>query len=200
MENRVSMIWTKLGISVGVAGAYCIIAGHFLVMFPELDLWREIIAGVLGGIGIVVLALGLRGAKRRKAAAVADEPASLGLDARYWGIMIIAMGGIALFIQPLFRFGEKPVVVAAKTPPPKPAPEPPPPPPPPEPVTNAPFVFPKVKLQGVIVRGAQSAVIIQGRSFSTGDLIEGARIKDIRANGIWLEHQEESLWVKLDAN
>lgn len=61
-------------------------------------------------------------------------------------------------------------------------------PPEPAPVaSNAPVTFPAIKLQGMILRGQQSVIIVDGKSFGLGEEIEGAIVKEITRAGAVLE-------------
>ena len=179
------MIWTILGVALGVAGAFCIVAAELLRAFPALDGWRGLLAAALAAVGATV---GLTGMFWRRAHPVTDEEIrqslSFKLGRPFWGAMLLACAGIALFIQPM---GTKETAVA---PPPPVRPVPPPPPvvkvEPPT-VTNAPVKFPTLKIQGCIMVGGQPVVLIGGAAFGVGDQVQGLTVKSVTREGAVME-------------
>jgi hypothetical protein len=176
------MIWTILGVAVGVAGAFCIVAAELLRAFPVLDGWRGVIAAVLAALGATV---GLTGMLRRRALPETDEETSPGLTGKFglpfWGAMLLVGAGIVLFIQPMRR--AEPV---ARPAPVRPAPSPvvkaaPPP------ITNAPVVFPPLKIQGCIIVGDQPVVLIDGEAFGVGDQVHGLTVKSLTREAVVME-------------
>jgi hypothetical protein len=187
------MIWTILGVALGVAGAFCIVASELLRAWPVLDGWRGVIATVLAAFGATV---GLTGMFWRRAHPEIDEETRQSLAFKlgrpFWGAMLLAGAGIALFIQPL-RTKE-----AAVAPPPPARPAPPPvvkaePPP----VTNAPMKFPALKIQGVILVGDQPVVLIDGEAFGVGDQVQGVTVKSVTREGVVMELRGETKKYKV---
>ena len=177
------MIWTILGVALAVAGAFCIVAAELLRAFPVLDGWRGLLAAVLAALGATV---GLTGMFWRRAHPELDEETRQSLAFKlgrpFWGVMLLACAGIALFIQPLRT------KMAALTPPPPARPAPPPvvkaePPP----VTNAPVTFPALKIQGCIVVGDQPVVLIDGEAFGVGDQVRGVTVKSVTREAVVME-------------
>ncbi len=187
------MIWTILGVALGVAGAFCIVAAELLRAFPALDGWRGVIAAVLAACGATV---GLTGMFHRRAHPETDEETrqslSFKLGRPFWGAMLLAGAGIALFIQPL-RTKE-----AAVAPPPPARPVPPvvvkaaPPT-----VTNAPVKFPALKIQGCIMVGDQPVVLINGEAFGVGDQVQGVTVKSVTREGALMELGSETKLYKV---
>lgn len=186
------MIWTILGVALGVAGAFCILAAELLRAFPALDGWRGVLAAVLAAVGATV---GLTGMFQRRAHPETDEETrqslSFKLGRPFWGAMLLACAGIALFIQPL-RTNE----TAAAPPPPAPAPPPvvkaePPP------ATNAPVAFPALKIQGCIIVGDQPVVLIDGEAFAVGDQVRGLNVKSVTREGVVLERAGQTKTYKV---
>lgn len=182
------MIWTILGVSVGVVAIFCVAMSELLVGNPAFEAHRAECAVALGIAGIIVWLIGRHRERKRQAAPDEDgdvRPFML-LDPRYWGPMLIILGITTVFIQTLRQKPE--VVVLAKTPTPK-AVVPPPAPVVVVPVTNAPVVFPRLKVQGVIVSPGQSFVIINGRSYGVGDQVEDVVVKEITRTGATIEKE-----------
>ncbi len=179
------MIWTILGVALGVAGVFCIVAAELLRAFPALDGWRGVIAAVLAVCGATV---GLTGMFWRRAHPEIDEETrqtmAFKLGRPFWGAMLLACAGIALFIQPM-RSKE-----AAVAPPPPPPARPTPPPvvkAEPPPVTNAPVKFPALKIQGFIMVGEQPVVLIGGEAYAVGDQVQGVTVKSVTREGVVME-------------
>ena len=189
------MIWTMLGIAMGVMAAYCMIASFLLATFPALNSWRALIAAAFAAQAVFAWFLGRRKAQRRAADQSKEElwPPS---DLRFHGAMLLIIAGITLFIHPLFwRKQEPPPAVAVRPPSKPPVVAPPPAPPPPAVV---PVVFPKLKLQGLIIRDNNSMAIINGQSYGVGDTVEGAVVKAIERNQVILELGSEVQTLKLE--
>ena len=187
------MIWTILGVALGVAGAFCIVAAELLRAWPALDAWRGVVAAVLAVLGATV---GLTGMFHRRAHPETDEETRQSLAYKlgrpFWGAMLLAGAGIALFIQPL-RTGE-----TAVAPPPPSRPVPPPlvkavPPP----VTNAPVIFPPLKIQGCIIVGDQPVVLIDGEAFGVGDQVHGLTVKSLTREAVVMERGGETKKYKV---
>jgi len=189
------MIWTMLGIAMGVMAAFCMIASFLLATYPVLDSWRALIAAAFAAQAVFAWFLGRRKAQRRAADQSKEElwPPS---DLRFHGAMLLVIAGITLFIHPLFWRKQEPPAVAVR-PPLKPAPVVIPPPPPPPPAV-VPMVFPKLKLQGLIIRADNSMAIINGQSYAVGDTVEGAVVKAIERDRVMVELGGEVQTLKLE--
>ena len=61
----------------------------------------------------------------------------------------------------------------------------------------APVTFPSVKIQGIVIRDARSAVIVKGRTYLVGDQIDGATIKEITRETVTLEKSSEVKIISL---
>jgi hypothetical protein len=189
------MVWTILGLSVGILAFFCIATAEFLAGNPIFEPFRPHLAiglGVLGGVAWVT---------GRILAARKDEAAPrsfLLADLRYWGPMFLVLGLITVFIQPL-RFSktikhsppQKPAIVKVVPPPPKP-------PEPVAPVAKAPAVFPNLKVQGVLFGGSEPVAIVNGQSYMVGDHIGEVVVKAIERNGVMLEIAGEVKFLALN--
>jgi hypothetical protein len=191
-DNQRSMIWTILGLSVGILALFCIATAEFLVGTPIFEPFRAHIAIALGVSGGVAWLVG-RFITSRKAG---DAPRGFLLaDLRYWGPMFVVMALITIFIRPL-RFTEpaKPAAprkpeVAKVVPVQKP-----------QPVVQtakaAPHVFPKLKIGGIIFgRNSAPVVLLNGRSYVAGDQIGEVTVKAIERNGVVLEMSGEAKFL-----
>lgn len=179
---------------MGVMAAFCMIASFLLASFTSLDSWRYPIAAGFAALAVVLGFLGQMKARRRAVAPLREETWPPG-DLRFHGAMLLVIAGITLFIHPLFwRKAEKPVPVAVR-PPPKPTPVVSPPPPPP---TNVPVVFPKLKLQGLIIRANNSMAIINGQSYGVGDTVNGVVVKAIERDRVTVELGGEVQTLKME--
>lgn len=181
------MIWTILGVAVGVAGAFCILASELLYAFPALDGWRGVIAAVLAACGATVALTALLKARAQpEPEPDAEEGQSLSfkLGRPFWGAMLLVCAGIALFIQPLrLRETAAPPTPAAVAPAPPPVVKAVPPPAP----MNPPVVFPPLKIQGCIMVGNRPVVLINGKSFAVGDQVQGLTVKSVTREGVVME-------------
>lgn len=195
------MIWTFLGIAVGVAAAFCILASFLLVKFPVLDQWRLWIAAVFALLGVAGWFHG-RHKARQRAALPPDEAEAVWppSDKRFQGIMLVVFAFIVLFIQPLFGRKAPPPAsapVMVRRPPPPELDSNPPPVQPPPPVVS-PATFPNLKLQGVILRANVREAIINGHSYGIGDAVEGAVLKAVERDHVILEMSGQTRILKLD--
>jgi hypothetical protein len=189
------MIWTILGVSVGVVAIFCVAVAELFVGMPVFEQHRPHIAIVLSLLGATAWFFGRHIAKRR--VPTADEGAGHKtfalFDLRYWGPMLVVFGAITIFIQTLRPLPQ--VVVQARSAPPAAIPPPAPKLPPPH--TNPPVVFPPLKLQGVILHVDSSVVIIGGRSYGVGDQVNGVVVKEINREGAIVEKGGETRTLSL---
>jgi hypothetical protein len=183
------MIWTILGVSVAILAFFCISVAETLVGKPIFENNRAYLALVLGAAGVAAWFLGRHLARGRQNSNAEGEEADskqfVLLDLRYWGPMFLALGMITLFIRPLRSKKNEEVHL--------------PPPPPPKPVaivevpaqpqprTNAPVIFPRLKMQAVFLEESQPSTIIDGQSYGVGDHVGKATIKAISRAGVTLE-------------
>ncbi len=194
-------IWSILGISVAVVAAFCITV---LEAFQDKRYYEDYkwhACALLLIAGFVTLVLGFRRRPRSKTNEDEDSPAGNPDDEEleelsfnlttgtYWGAMLIALGICLICIVPRFSASkavEAPVKVVQKT----------------NEITNAIAVappvtitnpappgltFPDVQLQGIIFNPTNPLVIIQGKTFGTGEYVEDARISAITQSNITLE-------------
>ena len=177
------MIRTILGISVGVAGAFCILASELLFSFPKLGSYRAYLAILLTVLALVVWFSGWHQARQRRLESEEQEKLSIALDLRYWGVMFLLLAGISLFIQP-FRRHKLPLAanpVQPATPSTKVMP------PPPAPAAIRPPDFPRLNIQGYVLRASESVVFIGGGSYGIGDEVLGMSVKSVAREGVTME-------------
>ena len=181
------MIRTILGISVGVAGAFCILASELLFSFPQLGSYRAYLAILLAVLALVVWFSGWHQARQRLRESDEQENFSIARDLRYWGVMFLLLAGISLFIQPFRRHKlalaanpVQPTSLSAKVMPPTPAPTP-------APAEIRPPDFPRLNIQGYVLRANESVVFIAGGSYGIGDEVLGMSVKSVAREGVTME-------------
>jgi MFS family permease len=192
-------IWTQLGVSAGITAVFAILLAEY---FQQTDLYRVArwyAFAVFIAAGVVLSLLGfLRPAARLKrdqnTGQETDENNS-GAQIRFWGPIFILFACVVLVIpfQPkelpvaarVVRTNQTSALVATV---PAPAPE----------VSETNAVFPEIKIQGLVYRPPNNAVIIKGRSYFVGDNIENARLFAIYPTGIVLEIDGHYQTVPID--
>lgn len=196
------MIWNVLGIAVGVAAFFCIVASELLRAFPKLEAWRTILAGVLAALGVAVWLAGkIRARARSKPQAEEQENISARLGLPFWGAMLVVLAGIVLFIQPLRRsepvrhlpLTATPVVPTNKLPTnimPTNIIQ--------TPVTNRAVAFPPLKIQGLILADGNPVVLIDGKSFGVGEEVKGCTVKSVKRDGVLMEKDGATQFYKVD--
>ena len=178
------MIRTILGISVGVAGAFCILASELLFSFPKLGSYRAYLAILLTVLALVVWFSGWHQARQRRLESEEQEKLSIALDLRYWGVMFLLLAVISLFIRPFRRHklprAADPVKLAVPSlkvmPPAAPVP-----------VAIPPPDFPRLNIQGYVLRANESVVFIGGGSYGIGDEVLGMSVKSVAREGVTME-------------
>lgn len=207
-------IWSRLGLSVAAAAVFCIAVMELFQDKTYYQLLKWYAAATFGVVGLALAFAGWRLWVRGKRL-VGDVPKSsseyddadsaplppplrLASHLAFWGPMLIIFGAIVFFI-PYKDKAVQPVaarIVAQE----KPEPKPPPPEPPPvqEVVVPKPLTFPELKIQGMVYRPPNSAIIINGKSFFVGDAIEDAEIVAIESNTVTLELNGQRKIVMLD--
>jgi hypothetical protein len=187
------MIWIVLGIALGVAGAFCIMASELLRAFPKLDTWRAETAVGFAVLGVVVWLVGkIRAGARPRPLAEEQANISTRLGLPFWGAMLMVLAGIVMFIQPLRR-QEVALTPAPASPPASllppatalPA------------VTNKPNIFPPLKIQGFILVGTNPVVLINGEAFGVGDRLLGLTVKSVTREGALMEMGSETKLYKV---
>jgi hypothetical protein len=184
------MIWTILGISVAIMGVFCISMAETLVGKPLFENNRPYIAIATAVAGVATWLFGYHlGVKqRRKRDGTTDSTPFVLFDLRYWGPMLIVFGMITLFIRPL-RQSKEAGASAPRPPSPKVLPT--------EPV-KTPVVFPRLKMQGLILRSTRQVAIINGEAYTVGDHVGDVLVKAIDRSGVTLELRGEVKSLRLD--
>ena len=182
------MIWTILGISVAVLAVFSISVAEMLVGKPIFENNREYIAGALAAAGVAAFLVG-RAIEGRRETPEGEEGSRrfLLFDLRYWGPILIAFGVITIFIRPLKQSKVEQIYAAVKDVPKKILPQPEPE----IPASNAPVVFPDLKMQGVIFRQQRPFAIINGNSYTVGDRLGDVVVRAIERNSVLLELEGE---------
>ena len=189
------MIKKILVVSLAVAALFGLGMAQLVVGHPFFEPHRRHLAIALGGLGLVAWLIGWFLVRKHADDESSDERRVNWLcDFRYWGPMLSVLGGVTLCIQTLpddvafvrrllgLDSGKKAVAVARAAPPP---------------VPQAPVIFPSVKIQGIVIRDARSAVIVKGRTYLVGDQIDGATIKEITRETVTLEKSSEVKIISL---
>ena len=189
------MIKKILVVSLAVAALFGLGMAQLVVGHPFFEPHRRHLAIALGGLGLVAWLIGWFLVRKHADDESSDERRVNWLcDFRYWGPMLSVLGGVTLCIQTLpddvafvrrllgLDSGKKAVAVARAAPPP---------------VPQAPVIFPSVKIQGIVIRDARSAVIVKGRSYFVGDLIGDATVKEITRDAMTLEKSNQVKIVSL---
>ena len=192
--QRVSMPKSILATSVTIITLFYVAVAELLVGRSFFEDYRRIVALALGLLGLCAWLVGwYLTQKRAESEAAGDEKRILLFDFRYWGSMLVLLGGLTLCVQTLadgvalvrrlcgMTDGKKPVVALAV---PRPAP--------------APVTFPTFKIQGIVIRDARSAIIVRGRSYFVGDRIGDATVKEITREAVTLEKSNAVKLISLD--
>ena len=172
-----------IGVSAAIMAVFYVAVAELLVGRPIFEDYRRVVALALGLLGLCAWVAGWYLTQKRAESETADDKKRFLLhDFRYWGPMLILLGGLTLCVQTLadgvalvrrlcgMADDKKPVVALAV---PRKAP--------------APVTFPSFKIQGIVIRDARSAVIVRGRSYFVGDLIGDATVKEITREAVTLE-------------
>ena len=169
-------IWSRLGVSVAIAALFCILLTEFCQQRAFYQAARWYGCGTFIAAGIAFATIGLvRQRQRRQAQEILDGSKSGRSYAHFlfWGPVLFTFGAIILFIP--YRPKEAVALPVAARSIGSPQTSAPPasviPPVKEESVTNAPLVFPDLKIQGVVLRSPKNAVIVSGRTYFVGDFI-----------------------------
>jgi hypothetical protein len=206
-------IWSRLGLSVAAAAIFCIAVMELFQDKTYYQLLKWYAAAILGVVGLATAFTGWRlwvrgrrlvGAPVQTSSEYADGesgplPPELRLASHlaFWGPILVIYGAIIFFI-PYKDKTAQPVAARVATPE-KPAEKPVEPPSPiKEVVVPKPLTFPDLKIQGMVFRPPNSAIIINGKSFFVGDAIENAEIVAIDSNTVTLELNGQRKIVMID--
>ena len=178
------MIRTILGISVSVAGVFCIVASELLFSFPKLGAYRAHLAILLGVLALGMWCSGWHRARQQPQTSEEREKFSVALNLPYWGVMFLLLAVISLFIRPFRRHklprAADPVKLAVPSlkvmPPAAPVP-----------VAIPPPDFPRLNIQGYVLRANDSVVFIAGGSYGIGDAVLGMSVKSVTREGVTME-------------
>lgn len=184
-------IWGRLGISVAIVATFSIIMTEVLQdkIFYEKHRW--VICGALIVMGLFLLVVGhfvnrqLRASRTTEDGEPPPSPFIL-VNMEYWGLMLTIFGIIVVFIVPFKKVEARegapaPAKKVEKTSaPPKTnvvvAP----------PITNR-VTFPKLRLQGVVLREPRPSALINGRTYFVGDLVEGVKVFSVNPTSAVVE-------------
>ena len=207
-------IWSRLGLSVAAAAVFCIVVMELFQDKTYYQLLKWYAAATFGVLGLVIAFTGWRIWRQNRHLLSIGTPASseygdegesvvlppplrLASHLLFWGPILLVYGTIVFFIP--YKDKDAQPVVARAVPVEKPKPpEPQPPPPPKEVEVPKPITFPELKIQGMVFRPPNSAIIINGKSFFVGDAIESAEIVAIDSNTVTLELSGQRKIVMID--
>ena len=176
---------------MAIVAVFCVSVAELLVGHPVFERSRGYIAAIFAVSGIAAWFLGRFLGRRRLANKPEDEAKVFVLfDLRYWGPMFLALGIITLFIDTI-KLRETNTAVAVTPPPPPKKVEPVVAVVEPAPTPKLPVDFPPVKVQGIIFRENNSSVILNGRSYEQGDVVDDMTVKEITRETVRLEKSGE---------
>ena len=178
--------------STAVVAAFYIAATEFIQPSAFYQVYKWHSCAALGGVGLVFLAVGFSINRRRFYSAKANgseyEGTFILADLSFWGMVLFVCASTMIFLLPTYRAplvqarplrttsvpttNSIPVTV-------KPMPMP------------ARREFPSLMLQGITYQGRNSSVLINGKTFFTGDHVHGARIVNITRTTASLEMEGE---------
>jgi hypothetical protein len=201
-------IWGRLGISVAIVAMFSIVMIEALQGKTFYQVYRWAICAVLLAMGTFLLLVG--GFVNRKIReSQRDDPEGptgpfLLVNLQYWGLMLTIFGIIVIFIVPFQKVEAREAKAAApkekvvkKVVPAMVTNEPPKPPPAPAPPPPKPVVFPELKLQGIVYRGADSSALINGRTYFVGDIIADAKLMSISETNVVVERDGQQKVLQL---
>jgi len=188
--------WGKLGISVAFVASFSMIMNALLRHNAFYEKHRWLICGFLAAVGLLLLVAGhlinrqIRTNRLTEDGEAPPDPFIL-VNMEYWGLMLVIFGVIVLFIAPLKRVeagATQPTKkMAATTVTPK------------TDITEIKTVtFPKLRLQGIIVREPRPSALINGRTYFVGDLVEGVKVLSVEPNSVVVEFQGRQEALLLD--
>ena len=181
------MIRIVLGIALGLAAAFYIVAAEVLRAFPRLDHWRAEISAGLAVLGVALWLVGkIRARVGPKSPGEDQDNISARLGLPFWGAMFVVLAGIVMFIQPL-RGPQVALLPASASPPATSS----------RAVTNKPSVFPPLKIQGCILVGTNPVVLVNGEAFGVGDQLFGLTVKSVTREGALMEMGSETKLYKV---
>lgn len=190
-------IWGRLGISVAIVATFSIVMTEVLQEKAFYEKHRWVICAVLIAMGVFLLVVGrfvnkqIRESHRSEDGEPAASPFIL-VNMEYWGLMLTIFGIIVVFIIPFRK-----IEARAATPAPAkkiektnaPATVVTNAPTPPAPVK--PVTFPKLKLQGIVLREARPSALINGRTYFVGDEVDGAKVFSVGTTNVVIEFQKQ---------
>jgi hypothetical protein len=197
-------IWGRLGISVAIVAAFSIIMTEVLQDKAFYEKYRWMMCGGLIAMGVFLLVVGHFVNRQIRAGRVTEDgepPPSpfILVNMEYWGLMLAIFGVIVVFIVPFkkveARAATQPAPAkkaeATNTPPKTNIVAVPPP------NTNE-VKFPKLRLQGVVVREPRPSALINGRTYFVGELVEGAKVFSVGPTSAVMELQGQYKTLLLD--
>jgi hypothetical protein len=186
-----------LGISTAIIATFSVILSKLVRDKPFYEDHRWIICGALVGVGVILVVVGhfanrqLRPNRITEDGEVPSRPFML-LNMEFWGLMFAIFSVIIVFVAPLKKVEARATasVAAAKKVDNTNAPV--------EDVTNAVVTFPKLRLQGVVPGGARPSVLINGRTYFVGDLVEGAKVLSVDQDSAVVEFKGRQEALRLN--
>src|SRR5687767_11232050 len=199
-------IWGRLGISVAIVAAFSIMMSEVLQDKVFYEKHRWMMCGALIVMGVFLLIVGHFVNRQIRASRITEDgeaPPSpfILVNMEYWGLMLAIFGAIVVFIVPFkkveARAAAQPApakkveptnappktnVVSAITPPPN---------------TNQ-VKFPKLRLQGVVLREPRPSALINGRTYFVGELVDGAKVFSVGPTSTVMEFQGQYKTLLLD--
>jgi hypothetical protein len=190
-------IWGRLGISVAIVAAFSIVMTEVLQDKAFYEKYRWMICGGLIVMGVFLVIVGhfvnrqIRASRMTEDGEPPPSPFIL-VNMEYWGLMLAIFGVIVVFIVPFKKVEARAATPAKETNAP--------------PKTNIVAVppntnqvkFPKLRLQGIVLREPRPSALINGRTYFVGELVEGAKVFSVGPTSAVMEFQGQHKTLLLD--
>ena len=186
-----------LGISTAVVATFAVILAKLVRDQAFYESHRWIICGALAVVGVFLLVIGHFANRQLRANRITEDgelpsrPFIL-LNMEYWGLMLAIFSVIIVFVAPFKKVEARATasVAAANKARNTNAPT--------EGVTNATVTFPKLRLQGVVLGEPRPSVLINGRTYFVGDLVEGAKVLSVESDSAVVEFKGRQEALRLN--
>jgi hypothetical protein len=189
--------WPRIGMSTAIVAAFYIAATEFIQPSAFYQVYKWHSCAVLGGAGLVFLAVGFSINRRRfyqaKVNGAEYEGTFMLADLSFWGMVFFLCASAMILLLPTYRahlVQARPLTNAV------PATSSSPVPVKPIPVPTR-REFPSLVLQGITYQGKNSSALINGKTFFVGEQVHGARIVDITPTTTTLEMEGETNVLEL---